>query len=198
MADSPDALPADPREAADEIELARRARDGDAAAFGQLVARLMKPAFVVAYRLLGNREDAQDLVQEAFGRAYRKLGSFEPGREFRPWFFRILVRSGLNARESAQLRRTDELPEDARSPGEGPELAAERAELRARIRSALAALPPRQRLLVELVDLEGFAPADVAEMLEIAGATARWHLHMARGALRTILAAYEPGREGEP
>jgi RNA polymerase sigma-70 factor (ECF subfamily) len=68
-----------------------------------------------------------------------------------------------------------------------PDLAAERTELRTRIRAALDALPPRQRVLMELVELEGFTPTQAAELLEISPATARWHLHTARGALRRVL-----------
>jgi RNA polymerase sigma-70 factor (ECF subfamily) len=173
-----------------EIELASRARAGDTDAFGQLVTRLMKRAYVIAFRLMRNREDAEDLVQDAFVVAFRKLDSFEAGRPFAPWYFRILVRRGLNAIDARRVRNTEILPDHLTTREPQPDVSAERAQLRARIQTALRDLAPRQRLLVELVELEGFTPGEVAEMIEISAATARWHLHSARGALRLILSDY--------
>jgi RNA polymerase sigma-70 factor (ECF subfamily) len=185
----PEAAPQD-TDARLEIELASRACAGDTDAFGELVTRLMKRAYVVAFRLLHNREDAEDLVQDAFVVAFRKLDSFEAGRPFAPWFFRILVRRGLNAIDARRVRGVEQLPDDLTTRAPSPDVSAERAQLRARIQAALHDLAPRQRLLVELVELEGFTPTEVAEIIEISPATARWHLHSARGALRVILSDY--------
>lgn len=175
----------------DEAGLVERVRRGDPGAFDALVSRYMRRAFAVAYRLLGNREDAEDLVQETFMAVLRKIDSFERGRAFAPWFFRILVNRGLNARKSRALRTADELPEHAASGGASPERAAERAELRGRLRAAMDGLPERQRVIVELFELEGFAGPEIAEILEISDGTVRWHLHEARKTLRQALAAYE-------
>jgi RNA polymerase sigma-70 factor (ECF subfamily) len=175
----------------DEPALVERVRRGEPAAFDSLVSRYMRRAFAVSYRLLGNREDAEDLVQETFLTVLRKIDSFERGRAFSPWFFRVLVNRGLNARKARALRTADELPEDAASAGASPERAAERAELRGRLRAAMDGLPERQRVIVELFELEGFAGAEIAEILEISDGTVRWHLHEARKTLRQALAAYE-------
>jgi RNA polymerase sigma-70 factor (ECF subfamily) len=175
----------------DEPALVERVRRGEPAAFDALVSRYMRRAFAVSYRLLGNREDAEDLVQETFLTVLRKIDGFERGRAFSPWFFRVLVNRGLNARKSRALRTTDALPEDAASAGVSPERAAERAELRGRLRAAMDGLPERQRVIVELFELEGFAGAEIAEILEISDGTVRWHLHEARKTLRQALAAYE-------
>jgi RNA polymerase sigma-70 factor (ECF subfamily) len=174
-----------------ERELVERVRRGDPGAFDSLVSQYMRRAFAVAYRLLGNREDAEDLVQETFMTVLRKIDSFERGRAFAPWFFRILVNRGLNARKSRALRTGDELPEHAASGGASPERAAEQAELRARLRTAMDGLPERQRVIVELFELEGFSGPEIAEILEIGDGTVRWHLHEARKTLRQVLAAYE-------
>jgi RNA polymerase sigma-70 factor (ECF subfamily) len=175
----------------DEAALVERVRRGDPGAFDSLVSQYMRRAFAVSYRLLGNREDAEDLVQEAFMAVLRKIDSFERGRAFAPWFFRILVNRGLNARKSRALRTTDALPEHAVSAGASPERSAERAELRGRLRTAMDGLPERQRVIVELFELEGFAGPEIAEILEISDGTVRWHLHEARKTLRQALAAYE-------
>lgn len=175
----------------DTHEWVERVRRGDSAAFDSLVSQYMRRAFAVAYRLLGNREDAEDLVQETFMTVLRKIDSFERGRAFSPWFFRILVNRGLNARKSRALRTSDELPEHAAAAGASPERSAEQAELRGRLRAALDGLPERQRVIVELFELEGFAGPEIAEILEISDGTVRWHLHEARKTLRQSLAAYE-------
>jgi RNA polymerase sigma-70 factor, ECF subfamily len=175
----------------DEAALVERVRRGDAAAFDSLVSRYMRRAFAVAYRLLGNREDAEDLVQETFITVLRKIDTFQRGRAFSPWFFRVLVNRGLNARKARALRTADELTEHAAAPGGSPERAAERAELRGRLRAAMDALPDRQRVIVELFEVEGFGSGEIAEILEISDGTVRWHLHEARKALRQALAAYE-------
>lgn len=175
----------------DEAVLVERVRRGDSAAFDSLVSQYMRRAFAVSWRLLGNREDAEDLVQETFLAVLQKIDTFQRGRAFSPWFFRILVNRGLNARKSRALRTTDEIPEQAASAGASPERAAEQAELRSRLRAAMDGLPERQRVIVELFELEGFGGAEIAEILEISDGTVRWHLHEARKTLRQALAAYE-------
>lgn len=175
----------------DEPALVERVRRGDAGAFDALVTRYMRRAYAVGYRLLGNREDAEDLVQETFLAVLQKIDTFERGRAFSPWFFRILVNRGLNARKSRALRTTCEVPEDAAAGGASPERMAERAELQQRLRCALDRLPDRQRVIVELFELEGFGGAEIAEILEISDGTVRWHLHEARKTLRQVLAAYD-------
>jgi RNA polymerase sigma-70 factor, ECF subfamily len=175
---------------AEEGALVEKVRRGDGRAFDALVSRYMRRAFSVSYRLLGNREDAEDLVQETFMAVLRKIDTFERGRAFAPWFFRVLVNRGLNARKSRTLRAAEELPEHAASPGASPERWAERAELRSRLRAAMDALPERQRVIVELFEVEGFGSGEIAEILEISDGTVRWHLHEARRTLRQVLAAY--------
>jgi len=175
----------------DDAALAERVRAGDAAAFDGLVNRYMKRAFAVAYRVMGQKEDAEDLVQEAFMAVLQRIDSFEAGRPFAPWFFRILVNRGLNARKSRSLRTVEAIPEATAASGPSPEREAERGELRGRLRSAMDTLPERQRVIVELFELEGFAGPEIAQILEISDATVRWHLHEARKTLKKALAPYE-------
>jgi RNA polymerase sigma-70 factor (ECF subfamily) len=190
-----DTLPAAPRtlapEDAADSALVERVRRGDAGAFDELVERHMRRAFGVAYRLMGHREDAEDLVQEAFLAALERIDTFQPGRGFAPWFFRILVNRGLNARKARSLRTTEEIPGSAAAGGASPEREAERTELRDGLRAALEGLPDRQRTVVHLFELEGFSSPEIAGILEISEGTVRWHLHEARRALRRALAPFE-------
>lgn len=175
--------------AADEAGLVERVRAGDAAAYDVLVRRYMRRAFAVAYRLLEHREDAEDLVQETFMTVLRQIHTFQPGRPFAPWMYRILINRGLNARRARSLRRTDAIPDDVATAQESPHTAIERAEIRERFRESLAALPPRQRLIIQLIELDGLSRAEVAAALEISEATVRWHVHEAWQVLRRSLAS---------
>jgi RNA polymerase sigma-70 factor (ECF subfamily) len=178
------------KDALDDEALFEEVRGGNTAAFDTLVERHMRRAFSVAYRLLGQREDAEDLVQDAFMVALQKMDTFESGRKFAPWFYRILVNRGLNSRKSRSLRRTDQIPDAVASSTVSPLRAMEQTELRERLREVLAELPPRQRAVVEFFELEGFSSIEIADILELSDGTVRWHLHQARHALRTALAPF--------
>ena len=173
-----------------DAALARQVQAGDVAAFDRLVVRHMQRAFGVAYRLLGQREDAEDLVQEAFIAALEKIDTFDGDRDFGPWFYRILVNRCLNARKSRARRSTQDLPADAASGTASPLVSTERAELRDRLREAMQELPERQRVIVTMFDLEGFTSPEIAEVLGISDGTVRWHLHQARRVLREALDPY--------
>jgi RNA polymerase sigma-70 factor, ECF subfamily len=172
---------------AEESALVARVQGGDSAAFDELVRRYIRRAFTVAFRLLSHREDAEDLVQETFMILLRQIDDFELGRPFGPWMYRILINRGLNARKARARRKTEHLPDDVVG-AEAPDLAVERAEVRARFRGALDALPPRQRVVIELIELDGFTRGEVADALGISDATVRWHVHDAWRTLRRILA----------
>jgi RNA polymerase sigma-70 factor (ECF subfamily) len=181
-----------PAGAEDDSALVERVRGGDVAAFDQLVQRHSRRAYALAYRLLGHREDAEDLVQDAFIQALDKIDTFERGRPFAPWFFRILTNRGLNARQSRSLRSTSELPEDVASALGSPEQDAERDELRRRLREAVAKLPERQQLIVQLFEIDGWTSAEIAAALGISDGTVRWHVHEARKVLRAELEPLRP------
>lgn len=170
-----------------DTQLARRVQQGDSAAFDTIVTRHMQRAFAVAMRLLDQREDAEDLVQDAFIAALEKIDTYDHEREFAPWFYRILVNRCLNARKSRSRRSTFELGDDAASSGASPLLETERSELRTHLKQALDVLPERQRTIVTLFDIEGFTSPEVAEILGISDGTVRWHLHQARRVLREAL-----------
>jgi RNA polymerase sigma-70 factor (ECF subfamily) len=174
-------------DAADAL-LIERVRRGDVAAFDAIVRRYERRAFTAAYRLLRHREDAEDLVQEAFLLALDKLHTFNAERPFAPWFFTLLANHGLNLRARRRVREVDELSDKLMAGDEGTERAIERAELRAHVEAAMEDLTERQRLVVQLHELNGWSSREVAEMLDIAEPTVRWTLHEARKSLRKALA----------
>lgn len=186
------AVAADPQ-AIDETALIDAVQAGDATAFDQLVRRYMRRAFAVAYRLLGQRQDAEDVVQDGFLAALTRIDTFERGRPFGPWLLRIVANRALNLRKSRALRHTEPIPVNAASVGESPVDAAERSERRQALRHALARLPEPQRWIVELFEIDGFTGPEIAEMLDMAEGTVRWHLHAARQTLRSALGHLETG-----
>lgn len=174
-----------------DARLVECVRDGDSDAFGELVRRYERRAFAIAYRLLGHRQDAEDLVQDSFMAALDRLDRFDVARPFGPWFFRILVNLGHNARDTRRVRRTEEIPEEVAAGGLSAARAVEQSEVGERVRTALAELSDRQRLVVQLHELEDFSTSEVADMLEIAEPTVRWTLHAARKRLREELTAWK-------
>jgi RNA polymerase sigma-70 factor (ECF subfamily) len=187
-----DAPAADPA----ERRLVERVKRGDTEAFGELVRRYQRRAFAVAYRLLAHREDAEDLVQESFLTALERIDSFDSSRPFGPWFFRLLVNRGSHALDSRRVRATEALDAEVASAAVSPVATVERREVSDRIGRALAELPDRQRLVVQLHELDGFSTAEVAAMLDIAAATVRWTLHAARDRLRASLGGWKEERDG--
>jgi RNA polymerase sigma-70 factor (ECF subfamily) len=174
-----------------DAALVARVRAGDVAAFSGLVRRHMRNAFGIAYHVLQHREDAEDAVQQAFVAALARLDTFDATRPFGPWISRVVLNHARSARRArTRLVRGWVEPVETieASPSAAPDRAAERGDFRARVRAALALLPERQRLAVQLVDIEGYSPADVAATLELSPVTIRWHLMAARRKLRRLLA----------
>jgi len=178
-----------------ESELVGRVRQGDTEAFGELVRRYERRAFAVAYRLTGQRQDAEDMVQDAFIAALDKLDGFDAERPFGPWFFRILVNRGTSLSRALKVRATEEIPGTIGDTAPLPDRLAEHAETGERVRAAIATLSARQRLVVQLYELDGFTTAEVAGMLEIAEPTVRWTLHEARRRLRAELEIWKKERD---
>ena len=195
-------VPVEPAEKPERVAAAERdgalvlrARDGDQGAFDVLVRTYMEQAFRVAYRVVGHREDAEDLVQESFLAAYQYLDSFEIGRPFGPWLIRIVLNRGSNLRR-ARARRSMEPETDGVSDAPSALDETERVDTGRILRDALATLSERQRLIVTMFDVDGLTSTEIGEMLELAPGTVRWHLHEARRHLRGVLARCFGGEDG--
>lgn len=168
-------------------ELVRAVRRGDGKAFDQLVRRYLRPALAVAWEFTESRDDAEDVVQDAFHRALRGLNSYDDSRPFRPWFFQIVRNVGRNA--AAWRKRWSSEPLAETLPAHEPSALSEieRWEVRRRISDGLELLSPMQRSCFRLCDIEGYGAGEVAEMLGLSDSTVRVHLFRARRALRATL-----------
>jgi RNA polymerase sigma-70 factor, ECF subfamily len=180
----------------DERALIQRCIAGDATAFEPLVEKYRQRVWRLAYQVLHDREEAWDVAQEAFVRAFHSLPSFRGQSAFYTWLFRITVnvatdrhrQRGAQARAFGPERVTEE--EWARTtpdPGGGPEQQAARKEQRERIRSALDALPPKARTIIMLSDVEGLSYREIAEVLNCPIGTVMSRLHNARKRLKAVL-----------
>jgi RNA polymerase sigma-70 factor, ECF subfamily len=176
-----------------ERELLTRVRNGERDAFGELVARYLQRAMALAMRLLRHREDAEDLVQDAFLSALQHIDSFDLRRPFWPWLSRIIVNRGLDLSAARSTRATSALNDEVSDSGPSPSEVAERSELRDEFRRTLAMLPERRRMVVQLFEVDGFSVAEIAKLLDSSPATIRWHLHVARRQLRNALAPFHRG-----
>lgn len=174
---------------ADDWDLIARCRAGNAAAFEPLVRRHEGPAFAVAVSLLGDRDDAADAVQDAFVRAWAALGGLRPGSQFGPWF-RTILRNLCLDRLRAPRRRDvslDAVGGRSLADERWAQSAAERHELSARVRAALARLAPEHREVLVLKEMEGLGYAEIAAALGIPEGTVASRLYHARAALKKIL-----------
>ena len=180
----------------DDQALIGRCRDGDVAAFEPLVEKYRERVWRLAFNVLRDREDAWDVAQEAFIRAWQALPSFRGQSAFYTWLFRIVMNAAADrVRQRAARGRafgTERVPETdwervMVDPGVAPDELARRAEERARLLRALDALPAHHRTIIMLSDLEGLSYREIAEVLGIPMGTVMSRLHNARKRLRRVL-----------
>jgi len=178
-------------EASDQL-LVQRTRGGDVNAFGELVQRYQTSVFSVCYRLLGDSAEAEDLAQEAFLRAFRRLGSFDETRPFGPWIRRVAANLCLNVLQQRRPPPTeldDEVDEVPGDPEEMPELAGDRAELAQRVRAGLLRLPDPYRSVIELRHYHDMSYHEMAAALGIGVGDVRTRLFRARRLMARWLTA---------
>ena len=149
----------------DDEELVRAFRAGDDSAFDHLVERHMKPTYALAYRLVGNHHDADDLAQEAFIRAHRGLGRFRGEARFSTWLARIVINLSRNPRR--QHLPLEAVPEPTSDEGDA-DLQLVRGQQRQEVRRAVAGLPEKQR---RTLLLRVFAELRYKEIAELMGTT---------------------------
>jgi RNA polymerase sigma-70 factor (ECF subfamily) len=155
----------------DDRDLALKAMRGDHEAFGELVRRHQTGVYNAAYRMTGNRQDAEDAAQEAFIRAYRAIGSLNPSRPPGPWFRKIAVNVCLNRLEKRPVLPLEDehiVPQPSTAPGisSGPEPQTIEREQSREIRGALLTLAPRYRAVIELRHFQELSYIEMAEVLD--------------------------------
>lgn len=181
------------RPEADETELIQRARNGDSQAFGALVERYQRRVVGVAQAVVHNQDDAVELAQETFIRAYENLAKFESRSSFSTWLYRIAANLAIDFRRRegrhTMLRGEDAEAEIQRLPSPRGDAFREtaRAELSGRINEALKELTPEHRAVILLREVEGLSYDEISEVLQVPRGTVMSRLHYARGRLRAIL-----------
>ena len=184
-----------PRDVAD---LVTAAKEGDRSAFDELVRATYADTYTLAYRLTGDEEDARDVVQEAYLRAYRGLKKFRGDAQFSTWMYRITANCAATALGKRRRERHDPLADDApladERPEADPQALADASSLRDRVSDALSDLPPKLRAVVVLRDIYDLPHDAIAAELGISESAAKVRLHRARRKLREQVF---PGRPQE-
>lgn len=180
-----------------DLDLVRRAQRGDTAAFGELVERHRRSVFRAAVAVLGSAAEADDVAQDAFVTAFRKLEGFRGEASFKTWLLAITWRKGLDHRQSvarwlqrrAPHRTTDDgeeidpmdrLTDSARSPEEGVMT----AQLQRRLRSLIATLPKKLRDPLLLAGTGEYSYEEIGHVLRIPVGTVKWRVSEARRLLK--------------
>lgn len=181
-----------------EASLIEAAKAGDRTAFEALVRATSAEIYTLAYRLTGDEEDARDVVQDAYFRAFRSIKRFRGEARFSTWMYRITANCAATHMAKRAKGRHDELSDDEPladlRPDNDPEAMAEAGALRDRVTIALAELPPRLRAVVVLRDVYDLPHEAIATELGITEAAAKVRLHRARRKLRERLFPM-PGEE---
>ena len=188
------------RAAVPDDELIRGTLGGDEGAFRELVERYKGRAFGVAVGIVGDGDDAMDVVQESFVKAYYNLKEFRFGANFYTWFYRLLVNQAIDkwrkSSRSSEVRLDESwLSEDASPPDsfaypKTPEVLASNRELGDALQRAVAALPEYHRAVILLREVEGMAYEEIASALDCSVGTVMSRLHYARAKLKESLKSY--------
>ncbi len=175
--------------------LVQRTLAGDLRAYGAIVDRYRGRIYNLAYRMLGNRERAEDAAQEAFIRAYRGLRGYRPSGKFASWLFATASNVCIDRLRQRPFAcaSTDEsgwrdVP--ANGPSSSPAAAYERGEVQDQVHQALGRLPDVQRLAVSLVHIQGLSYDEAAEVMGQPVNTVKSHAHRARKTLKRLLGPY--------
>ena len=178
-----------------DAALVARARDGNRAAFDQLVRDHQRTVYRLAYRLLGDPDDAGDATQETFLRAYEHLPRFRADGNFRNWLLTIATNHCMSFRRYRKRRQMEPLDETIKgeppdwapqTPSSPARLAEGKDELE-RLKEAIDGLPPRQRTAISLFTLRDLSIAGVAEIMRCSQGTVKATIHRARENLRRAL-----------
>jgi len=170
---------------ADDKTLVSRSLNGDPRAFETLIRPYEKVLYNVALRMTNNAEDARDMTQTTFLKAYRGLRGFDPQHKFFSWVYRILINETLN--HLKRRRPQQEVSEFIASSDSGPEAQAECHQIRQRVHEALLDLPPDQRQLVVLRHLLDMPYSEIQNLVGLPEKTIKWRLYEARQALGRAL-----------
>jgi RNA polymerase sigma factor (sigma-70 family) len=192
-------VPAPPQ--IDEMELVKRARDGDLESYDELVKRYQERIYATVYHMTSNHEDANDLAQEAFIKAFHALKSFKGGSSFYTWVYRIAVNKTINflkQRKNKAQMSLDDLDFNAEHDPDLVALISDKtprrevnlAELQEKLNGAMQKLSEPHRLVVTLHDVQGLSHEEIAKIMDCNIGTVRSRLFYARQQLQAYLSDY--------
>lgn len=187
----------------DDSEMVLAVRDGDTTAFRGLVEKYQGRVYSMLYGMLRNREDARDVTQDAFVKAYHRLDSFRLESSFYTWLYRIAMNLAIDLIRKRKRRKTSSYDEDIAArdgdgeiaevhQGDGPSRTLLRKQLYSRIMDAVDSLPADQKQAILLRELEGLSYKEIADIMEIPEGTVMSRLYYARKKLQKLLADERP------
>jgi RNA polymerase sigma-70 factor, ECF subfamily len=192
MRDHGGGVAAEPRDVAPAV--VERAKRGDRKAFDAVIRHYDPGLRALAFRILGDRDQMDDALQDAYLRAYRALPRFRGRSSLGTWLYRIVYNASLD--ELERSRRVVQFPLDAVEPADTAPEPDETVILRRDLADALSLLSPGDRAAVLMVDAQGFGYDDAAEVLEVPAGTIASRLNRARASLRAALASPSEGASG--
>lgn len=173
-----------------DLELAARCRAGDTGAFEELYRQHARRLFSLVVRMIGSVDDAEDLLQEVFLQAHRKLSGFRGDSALGTWLYRMTMNQCLDHLRGRQVRMnraTASLDEDQADEPVAPAPIVPAAVSRVDLERAIEMLPPGARAAFLLHDVEGFEHREIAQILGISEGTSKSQVHKARMKLRAML-----------
>lgn len=173
----------------DDATAVQRCLDGESAAFETLVTRYQQVLFNVAFRMLGDYEEARDAAQNTFIKVYEKLGTYDPQRRFFSWMYRILMNECLNLRRRPPMGSFIDGIDGVADRTPAPD-AVEAAERRRDVKHAILALPPMYREVVVLRHFAALSYEEMSEAIGVPAKTVKSRLYSARQQLAGELAAW--------
>ena len=173
----------------DDIALVEQCLSGETAAFGVLVDRYQEAVFNVALRMVNRYEDARDIAQTVFLKAYRNLGSYKAEYKFFSWIYRMVVNESINFLD--RRRSTESLEDIYVSPEPDPHVSLETAELNRSLERSIASLSPAHRAVIILRHFEDLSYDEIAKTLQIPEKTVKSRLFSARRQLREALIEFK-------
>jgi len=172
-----------------EADVIARVQQGDAEAYDVLVSQYLRRVVSIAWGIVRNAHDAEDLAQEAFVKAYQNIGRFRTSEPFGPWIYRIVTNLSLDVMKHRTKFRHEEIgSEQPAARRDDAELPAVSGEIGRRIDEAIESLPDMQRVVARLHLVEQFEHQEIAAMTGLSDGTVRSHLSLARKKLKEKLA----------
>lgn len=177
-------------------EIIKKAKKGDQQAFQELVERFKAQVASIAYKMIGNYEDAKDISQIVFVKTYQNLERFDTSKKLSTWLYRITINASIDFIRKHKKHRHEALESvsgELKEKKSNVERAYQRNLIKWALKKAMAVLNEKQKSVFVLRDLEGLDIKEVAEITSMPQATVRWYLHRARSKLRDELLRHYSG-----